>query len=268
MPRSYDDERGDYRVVAGDHLGYRYEVLDNLGSGSFGVVVRAKDHKPNVGPQRGGVPLGPDHLRRRIVAAKIIRNKKKFHHQALIEIKILTYIREHDPQDDHNLAQMLGFFHFRGHLVLTFELLSINLYEFLKNNHFQGVSLSLVRRFGVQLFSALAFLQKHRIIHCDVKPENVLLRSPTKSALKLIDFGSSCFEDERLYTYIQSRFYRAPEILCGIPNYVGYGVLLVGDEQFWGSFLHIFFTTTLVFVYIAKMCCMVHGGSGRRVFAL
>jgi len=44
-----------------------------------------------------------------------------------------------------------------------------------------------------------------------------LLKSPDKSGIKVIDFGSSCFQDERIYTYIQSRFYRAPEIILGIP---------------------------------------------------
>ena len=58
---------------------------------------------------------------------------------------------------------------------------------------------------------------KYSIVHCDLKPENVLLVKPNKSNVKLIDFGSSCFEQERYYTYIQSRFYRAPEIMLGIP---------------------------------------------------
>jgi len=44
-----------------------------------------------------------------------------------------------------------------------------------------------------------------------------LLKSPDKSGIKVIDFGSSCFQDERIYTYIQSRFYIAPEIILGIP---------------------------------------------------
>lgn len=55
------------------------------------------------------------------------------------------------------------------------------------------------------------------MIHCDLKPENILLKSQDKSGLKIIDFGSSCFSNERIYTYIQSRFYRAPEIIMGIP---------------------------------------------------
>ena len=54
------------------------------------------------------------------------------------------------------------------------------------------------------------------IIHCDLKPENILLRDPKRSAIKLIDFGSSCRSDKRMYIYIQSRFYRSPEVMLGL----------------------------------------------------
>lgn len=73
----YDDERGDYTIVQGDHLSYRYEIIDVLGKGSFGQVVRCIDHKT------GG-----------LVAVKIIRNKKRFHQQALVEVNILQKLRE------------------------------------------------------------------------------------------------------------------------------------------------------------------------------
>ena len=73
----YDDERGDYNIVTGDHLAYRYEIVDILGKGSFGQVVRCVDHKT------GG-----------LVAIKIIRNKKRFHQQALVEVDILQKLRE------------------------------------------------------------------------------------------------------------------------------------------------------------------------------
>ena len=79
------------------------------------------------------------------------------------------------------------------------------------------MSLSLIRRFAIQILQALKYLKDESIIHCDLKPENILLKSPDKSGIKVIDFGSSCFKDERIYTYIQSRFYRAPEIVLGIP---------------------------------------------------
>jgi len=59
-------------------------------------------------------------------------------------------------------------------------------------------------------------LREENLIHCDLKPENILLKSPDKSGIKVIDFGSSCFANQIIYTYIQSRFYRAPEIILGI----------------------------------------------------
>ena len=59
-------------------------------------------------------------------------------------------------------------------------------------------------------------LKEHFIVHCDLKPENIIVSDSQKSLIKLIDFGSSCFEKDQIYTYIQSRFYRAPEIMLGI----------------------------------------------------
>lgn len=80
--------------------------------------------------------------------------------------------------------------------------MSINLYEFLKLNDFEGLSMGLIRRFAIQILYALKFTKDHNIIHCDLKPENILLKDMNKSGIKIIDFGSSCFYDERVYTYI------------------------------------------------------------------
>ena len=95
--------------------------------------------------------------------------------QALVEVKVLTHIREHDPHNDKGTVRTLNHFYFRSHLCIVFELLSINLYEFIKNNNFKGVSLQLIKRFAVQLLNTLRFLRKMRILHCDLKPENILL---------------------------------------------------------------------------------------------
>jgi dual specificity tyrosine-phosphorylation-regulated kinase 2/3/4 len=200
----FDDERGDYNMVMHDHIGYRYEVLSELGKGSFGQVVKCYDYKTQT-----------------CCALKIIRNKKRFHQQALIEVKLLEHLRDNDPEEQYNMVKTYDYFYFRNHLCITFECLSINLYEFIKNNNFQGLSLGLIRRFAIQLLASLRYLRKHRIIHCDLKPENILLKAPNKSGIKMIDFGSSCFEDERVYTYIQSRFYRSPEVILGLPYDVG-----------------------------------------------
>lgn len=59
------------------------------------------------------------------------------------------YLNEHDPDDINNIIRMKDFYIFRKHLIISFELLSINLYEFIKNNNFQGVSVGLIRRFAI-----------------------------------------------------------------------------------------------------------------------
>jgi len=92
----------------------------------------------------------------------------------------------------------------------------MNLYEFIKAHDFRGFSLKLIRRFTKQLLGTLILLHNKRVIHCDLKPENVLLAHPMRTEIKVIDFGSSCFEHEKVYTYIQSRFYRSPEVILGM----------------------------------------------------
>ncbi|KAF8626154.1 hypothetical protein AX15_005048 [Amanita polypyramis BW_CC] len=197
----YDDDRGDYLVIQRDHLAYRYEVIDTLGKGSFGQVLHCRDHCTGES-----------------VAIKIIRNKKRFHHQALVEIRILDKLRTWDADEKHHVIKMTEHFYFRNHLCIAMELLSINLYELIKANGFVGFTTALIRRFTNQMLMSLCLMRQYRIVHCDLKPENVLLRHPSKSAIKVIDFGSSCFETEKIYTYIQSRFYRSPEVILGM-NY-------------------------------------------------
>ncbi|KYQ92685.1 putative protein serine/threonine kinase [Tieghemostelium lacteum] len=195
----FDNEEGEYKIIEHDHIAYRYEVLSILGQGSFCQVAKAYDHKNQI-----------------LVALKIIRNQKRFYTQAQTEIKILEYLKENDKNSTANIVHLDDHFNFRNHLVLSFELLSLNLFDFLKANNFQGFNLDLVRRFAAQILTSLKFLYKRNVIHADLKPENILLKQPTKSGIKLIDFGSSCFENEQIFTYIQSRFYRSPEVILGL----------------------------------------------------
>ncbi|XP_077983113.1 dual specificity tyrosine-phosphorylation-regulated kinase 2-like [Glandiceps talaboti] len=194
----YDDDQGSYLHVPHDHIAYRYEVLKVIGKGSFGQVVKAYDHKTN-----------------QHIALKMVRNEKRFHRQAQEEIRILDHLRKQDKDNNMNLIHMLENFNFRNHMCITFELLSMNLYELIKKNKFQGFSLQLVRKFAHSLLQCLDALHRNRIIHCDLKPENILLKQQGRSGIKVIDFGSSCYEHQRIYTYIQSRFYRAPEVILG-----------------------------------------------------
>lgn len=92
----------------------------------------------------------------------------------------------------------------------------MNLYELIKAHDFRGFSLKIIRRFTKQLLNSLVLLYAHKVVHCDLKPENILLVHPLRGEIKVIDFGSSCFENEKVYTYIQSRFYRSPEVILGM----------------------------------------------------
>ncbi|XP_018608886.2 dual specificity tyrosine-phosphorylation-regulated kinase 2-like [Scleropages formosus] len=194
----YDDDQGSYIFVPHDHLAYRYEVLKVIGTGTFGQVVRVYDHKTH-----------------QQVAIKMVRNKKRFHRLVAEEIRILQHLRKQDKDNKMNVIHMLEHFTFRNHVCITFELLSMNLYEFIKNNKFQGSSLLQVRKFAHSILQCLVSLHKNQIIHCDLKPENIMIKQQGRAGIKVIDFGTSCYEHQQIYTYIQSRFYRAPEVILG-----------------------------------------------------
>lgn len=171
----YDDDQGSYIHVQHDHIGYRYEVLKVIGKGSFGQVVKAFDHKENVH-----------------VALKMVRNEKRFHRQAQEEIRILEHLRELDKDNNMNIIHMCDNFTFRNHTCITFELLSLNLYELIKKNKFQGFSLQLVRKFAHSLLQCLDALARNKIIHCDMKPENVLLKQQGRSGIKVTSTFHYC----------------------------------------------------------------------------
>ncbi|XP_022990536.1 dual specificity tyrosine-phosphorylation-regulated kinase 3-like isoform X4 [Cucurbita maxima] len=80
--------------------------------------------------------------------------------------------------------------------------------------HFVGCRY--VRFIARQCLEALEFLHHLGIIHCDLKPENILMKSYKRCEIKVIDLGSSCFRSDNLCLYVQSRSYRAPEVMLGL----------------------------------------------------
>lgn len=237
----WDDDNYDYIVTSGELFYGHYVIKERIGKGSFGQVVRAVDTRNN-----------------KDVAIKIIKSKKPFLLQAKTEIELLTHLGERDSGDQNNIGtcvscrsvvvscqvvllltislhssypvRLLTHFMYRNHQCLVFEMLSLNLYELLKNTQFGGVSLNLIRKFAKQILKALSFLARPDvdIIHCDLKPENILLRHPKRSGVKVIDFGSSCRSNRRMYSYIQSRFYRSPEVMLGLPYSVAIDMWSLG----------------------------------------
>ncbi|KAI9345517.1 kinase-like domain-containing protein [Zopfochytrium polystomum] len=201
----YDNEESDYILYVNDVLGsqegQQYQILDILGQGTFGQVVKCQNVKT-----------------KELVAVKVIKNKPAYYNQSLVEVAILDMLnRQWDKNDKHHIVVMKDTFLFRNHLCIIFEMLSVNLYELIKQNQFRGLSTNLVRLFVQQILDCLIVLNRAKIIHCDLKPENILLKSLDSPEIKVIDFGSACHENQTVYTYIQSRFYRSPEVLVGLP---------------------------------------------------
>ena len=219
----WDDQNGDYIVRAGDMIYNRYKVIKRpngssplLGKGSFGQVVYAIDTKG----KRGA---------RNEVALKIIKNHHHWYEQAKCEIALLRRFTEMKPVerkgkvsdwvDYANVVRLVDDFVFRNHCCLVFELLPFTLYDLLKYSRYKGVSLQLVSKFSLHLLRSLHCLRAPDVdvIHCDLKPENVMLVKHDDHRVKIIDFGSSCSSQRQPFTYIQSRFYRSPEVLLCSP---------------------------------------------------
>jgi dual specificity protein kinase YAK1 len=178
----------------------RYIVKDLLGHGTFGQVAKCWVPETNS-----------------FVAVKVIKNQLAYYQQALVEVSILTTLnKKYDPEDKNHIVRIYDYFLHQSHLCICFELLDMNLYELIKINQFRGLSLSIVKLFSKQILLGLALLKDAGIIHCDLKPENILLCASVKpTEIKIIDFGSACMEDKTVYSYIQSRYYRSPEVLLG-----------------------------------------------------
>lgn len=102
------------------------------------------------------------------------------------------------------------------HLVFIFEKLDLSLFNLLESNDFQGLSLSMIQRFARNALEGLQLLKVRRITHGDIKPENILLVDKEKYLLRLIDFGLARKDSAYESSYIQSRYYRAPEVFLGL----------------------------------------------------
>ncbi|KAL7664588.1 Protein kinase domain-containing protein [[Candida] zeylanoides] len=196
-----DNEDSDYILYVNDILGTeegrKYIVLDLLGCGTFGQVVKCQNLQ-----------------NQSLCAVKVIKAKPAYINQSFTEVKLLEFL---NANADGHFIRLLDTFMHKEHLCLVFELLASNLYELIKQNHFQGLNMRLVKLLARQLLESLTQLKSFQMVHCDLKPENILLCKPDKPDIKVIDFGSACFTRQTTYTYIQSRFYRAPEVILGLP---------------------------------------------------
>ena len=202
------DKQHRYIVKQGEHVKYQYEIMGSLGRGAFSNVYKCTDHKTQS-----------------IKALKIIRNELAYNKQVSTEIEILKQL-EGSPY----IYTLLDSFTFRKHFFLVFNIYKNNLYQELKQRNFNPFSYTQVKQVTYQLLIVLETLLKYKIIHADLKPENIVIDYIDASSIKIkvIDFGSSTYQHDKIHTYIQSRYYRAPEIMLGCKYDMGIDLWSLG----------------------------------------
>ena len=216
MMDNWDDPEGYYNTILGELIENRYHVTQNLGRGMFSSVVRATDTTTND-----------------LVAIKIVRNNDTMRKAGIKEIEILKDIAANDPEDKKHIIRLHRSFDHKGHLCMVFENLSLNLREVLKKfGRDIGINLKAIRAYSQQLFLGLSLLRKCQYLHADLKPDNILVNEG-RNLLKICDLGSASPTTENITApYLVSRFYRAPEIILGLPYDTGIDVWSIGCTLF------------------------------------
>ncbi|WVF70724.1 hypothetical protein IAT40_005517 [Kwoniella sp. CBS 6097] len=207
-----DDTEGYYRITPGEILDDgRYQVTITLGKGMFSAVVKAKVLKA-VNQERRQDVVGKE------VAIKVIRSQESMYVAGRKEAQILKKLNDADPEDKKHIVRMEHTFEHKGHLCIVTESLSMNMRDIIKRfGKDVGLNMRAVRAYAHQLFLALSLMRKCSIVHADIKPDNVLV-TENKATLKVCDLGSAAEITEGEVTpYLVSRFYRAPEIILGLP---------------------------------------------------
>ena len=198
---NWDYPDGHYRIILGELLDGRYAIQQQIGKGTFATVVRAQDTRTG-----------------NLVAVKIACNNETMYKAGTKEMDMLQLLNQSDPDDKKHIIRLLRHFDHKGHLCLVFENLSADLREVLKKfGRNVGLNLKAIRSYAQQMFLSLSHLKKCQILHADLKPDNILV-SEKRSMLKICDLGTAAFADDAEVTpYLVSRFYRAPEVILGMP---------------------------------------------------
>ncbi|XP_020285438.1 cyclin-dependent kinase-like 4 [Pseudomyrmex gracilis] len=177
----------------------KYENIEIVGEGSYGLVMKCRHRETG-----------------QIVAIKKFLETEEdvqVRKMAFREIKVLKKLRH------ENLVNMIEVFRRRKRVYLVFEYLDHTVLDELEETE-RGLDWEKSRKYIFQILRGLDFCHTHKIMHRDVKPENVLV-SPN-GVIKLCDFGFARHitgPNESCTDYVATRWYRAPELLFGESRY-------------------------------------------------
>jgi hypothetical protein len=159
----------------GSVVANRYKILREVGLGTFGRVVECLDLKRRQGDGKDA-----------FVALKIVRSIKRYHDSALIEARIVEEVNRRGGRGRSHFVVMHDSFSYQGHFCMVFESLGPSLYDFMKRHDYQPFPMACVQDFTIQLLEALEFLHSFRLIHTDLKIENILLM------VRMLDLEYNC----------------------------------------------------------------------------
>lgn len=177
-----------------------FQKIEKIGEGTYGVVYKARDK-----------------ISGRLVALKKIRldaDSEGVPSTAIREISLLKEL------DHVNIVRLLDVVHSEKKLYLVFEYLHQDLKKYMDNCPPTGLGAPLIKSYLYQLLQGVAFCHSHRVLHRDIKPQNLLI--DVEGNIKLADFGlARAFGvPVRTYTHeVVTLWYRAPEILLGSKFY-------------------------------------------------
>jgi serine/threonine-protein kinase PRP4 len=215
----WDDAEGYYKAVNGevisldssasDEASASFRVLGVVGKGVFSTVLKCSTVSNS-----SSVKIPP------MVAIKSIRHNEIMAKAAENEIRFLQRLKGSAGIVQMFLPTTATPLEHRGHIMLVFSFMEYNLRDVLqKFGKGVGLSLTAVRSYYAQLLSAATHLQKHNLIHADLKPDNILV-SADFGVVQLADFGSAIDVnspgENQPTPYLISRFYRAPEVILGL----------------------------------------------------
>uniref|UniRef100_A0A3B4FC21 Protein kinase domain-containing protein n=2 Tax=Pundamilia nyererei TaxID=303518 RepID=A0A3B4FC21_9CICH len=191
-----------FSLVPGGWLSSNYQIISVVGEGTYGRVAKCVQM-----------------ANKKIVAIKMIKDqdqKDPFKNQELAALQKLKACNS----SKYNIVEWYQAFTVRGHLCLEFEFLEKSLFDLLQERYCNPLSLKAIRPIVIQIALALSHLKSIGTIHADLKLENVMLVNNPQEPyrVKLIDFGLACETSAaKVGSYIQTRPYRSPEIILGLP---------------------------------------------------
>ncbi|QCD84018.1 cell division control protein 2 homolog [Vigna unguiculata] len=179
----------------------QYEKVEKIGEGTYGVVYKARDRVTN-----------------ETIALKKIRLEQEDEGVPSTAIREISLLKE---MQHRNIVRLQDVVHSEKRLYLVFEYLDLDLKKHMDSSPEFAKDLRQVKMFLYQILCGIAYCHSHRVLHRDLKPQNLLIDRSTNS-LKLADFGlARAFGiPVRTFTHeVVTLWYRAPEILLGCPRY-------------------------------------------------